>query len=244
MAIDLTLSFPLLNALTVADIDIKADAALSAFSLKNAIGDVDLTDAVGRRDLCRLAAQRHRQSASSTATRSTIVWREQFAPRAPYRQRYELKGTIPAAPDRQGGLPVARALRHRAGRRHELRLPGRDQRHERAARPLRPQGRQGSRGAARLEQGSRHRRPADAGAEARAGRQARRRPTSRRVPTACRPRAGAVRRRQRRPAGRAAAAHDRPAPTSSVDWRRSAAGRRRDRACAAARSSWPRARRC
>ena len=34
VAIDLTLAFPLLNALAVADIDIKAEAALSAFSLK------------------------------------------------------------------------------------------------------------------------------------------------------------------------------------------------------------------
>ena len=46
--IDLTVGFPLINALTVAELDIKADATLSGFSLKDALGEVDLTDAIAR----------------------------------------------------------------------------------------------------------------------------------------------------------------------------------------------------
>ncbi len=104
VAIDLTLAFPLLNALAVADIDIKAEAALSAFSLKGAIGAVDLTDAVGKvvygnSQLSVTGVGKFDGSAVD------IVWREQFAPRAPYRQRYELKGTIPAALIAKAGFP-------------------------------------------------------------------------------------------------------------------------------------------
>ena len=41
-AVDLSLSFPLLASLTVADLDIKAEAQVSKFSLKNALGELDL----------------------------------------------------------------------------------------------------------------------------------------------------------------------------------------------------------
>ena len=76
-------------------------------------------------------------------------------------------------PDRQGGLsrrpsPMSPAPVER----HEPCLPGRGQRHERAAGQLRSQGRQAHAAPLGWTQGSRHRRPADPGHEARAGRQA------------------------------------------------------------------------
>jgi hypothetical protein len=96
VAIELTLAFPLLNALTVRDIDIKAEAALSGFSLKNAIGGVDLTEAVGR-----VIYANSELSVSGTGkfdgNALEISWRELFQPKAPYHQRYEVKGTIPSA---------------------------------------------------------------------------------------------------------------------------------------------------
>jgi hypothetical protein len=104
VAIDLTLSFPLLNALTVSDIDIRAEAAVSAFSLKNAIGNVDLTDGVGR--LVYANSQLNVTGVGKFDGNSVdIVWREQFGPRAPYRQRYELKGTIPVSLIAKAGFP-------------------------------------------------------------------------------------------------------------------------------------------
>ena len=105
VAIDLTLAFPLLNSLAVADIDIKAEAALSAFSLKGAIGAVDLTEAVGR-----LVYANSQLSVTGVGkfdgNAVDIAWREHFAPRAPYRQRYELKGTIPTALIARAGFPA------------------------------------------------------------------------------------------------------------------------------------------
>src|SRR4029078_4356644 len=88
VAIDLTLSFPLINALALSDIDIKAEAAVSAFSLKNAIGAVDLTDATGR------GVYSHSQvNVSGTGkldgSAVEIVLRDQFGPRVAYRHRYE-----------------------------------------------------------------------------------------------------------------------------------------------------------
>ncbi len=104
VAIELTLAFPLLNALTVADIDVKAEAALSGFSLKSAIGNVDLTDAVGR-----VVYGNSHLNVTGTGkfdgNAVDIAWHEQFQPRAPYRQRYELKGTIPAALISKAGFP-------------------------------------------------------------------------------------------------------------------------------------------
>jgi hypothetical protein len=104
VAIELTLSFPLLNAITVSDIDIKADAAVSAFSLKNAIGNVDLTDGVGR--VVYANSQLNVTGVGKLDGNAVdIAWREQFAHRAPYRQRYELKGTIPASLIAKAGFP-------------------------------------------------------------------------------------------------------------------------------------------
>jgi hypothetical protein len=104
VAIELTLAFPLLNSLAVADIDIKAEAALSGFSLKHAIGNVDLTDAVARvgYDNSHLHVT---GTGKLDGNAVEIAWHEQFQPRAAYRQRYELKGTIPAALIGKAGFP-------------------------------------------------------------------------------------------------------------------------------------------
>ena len=88
----------------MADIDIKAEAALSAFSLKDAIGDVDLTDAVGRVIYGNSRAQRHGHGQVRRHA-VDIAWREQFGAAAPYRRRYELKGTVPAALIAKAGFP-------------------------------------------------------------------------------------------------------------------------------------------
>ncbi len=104
VAIELTLAFPLLNSLAVSDIDIKAEAAVSGLSLKGAIGAVDLGDAVGR--LVYGNSQLNVTAIGKLDGHPVdLVWREQFAPRAPYRQRYELKGTIPAALIAKAGFP-------------------------------------------------------------------------------------------------------------------------------------------
>jgi len=104
VAVDLTLGFPLINALTVAEIDIKAEAAVSGFSLKGAIGNVDLTDAVGR--IVYANSQLNVTGIGKLDGNAVdIVWREQFGPGVPYRQRYELKGTIPAALIAKAGFP-------------------------------------------------------------------------------------------------------------------------------------------
>src|SRR6266850_977960 len=48
VAIDVSLGFPLLDALSVAELDIKAEASVAHFSLKDVVGEVSLTDAAAR----------------------------------------------------------------------------------------------------------------------------------------------------------------------------------------------------
>ena len=104
VAVELALDFPLINALAVSDIDIRADAAVSGMSLQNAIGKVDLTEAAAR--LVYANSQLNVTGVGKLDGHVVdIVWREQFAPRAPYRQRYELKGTIPATLIAKAGFP-------------------------------------------------------------------------------------------------------------------------------------------
>ena len=104
VAVDLQLSFPLLNSLTVNEIDIKADAALTAFSLKNAIGSVDFTEAAGKVSYVasQLAVSGRGKLDGNPAE---VSWREMFGPRVPFRQRYDLKGTLPAAVMAKAGFP-------------------------------------------------------------------------------------------------------------------------------------------
>lgn len=102
-SIALALSFPLLSALTVADLDIRADATLSRFSLKGAIGDVDLTESTGR-ILYEKSKLDVTGAGKLDGSPVDIVWRQQFGPKVTYRQRYELKGTIPAAAVAKAGF--------------------------------------------------------------------------------------------------------------------------------------------
>ena len=200
-AIELTLSFPLLNDLTVSDIDIKADAAVSAFSLKNAIGNVDLTDGVGR--LVYANSQLNVTGVGKFDGNAVdVVWREQFAPRSPYRQRYELKGTVPASLIAKAGFPSPEpyvsgpvnvtSFSYQVANDGSAELQGKfDLKGAKLTSPI------------ALGQGCRHRRPSDDGHEARAGRQA----VDGRLRGACQraadQRAGAVRRGQLRPGSRA-----------------------------------------
>jgi len=104
VAVDVGLAFPLIDALAVADIDIKADAELRGFSLKDALGDVDLSDAVAR-----VKYGNSELSVSGTGKFDghavEIGWRELYGAKAPFRRRYELKGTVPAALVAKAGFP-------------------------------------------------------------------------------------------------------------------------------------------
>jgi hypothetical protein len=104
VSVDLSLDFPLLNALTVSELDIKAEATLSRFSLRNAIGNVDLSDASAQ---VKYANSELSISGTGKLDGSPvdIAWRSLFAAKAPFRQRYEVKGTIPAALIAKAGLP-------------------------------------------------------------------------------------------------------------------------------------------
>ncbi len=103
-AVTLDLRFPLLNDLSVKDIDIRAVASLSGLQIKNLLPDLDLTEGVGRivyaDDQLTVNGQ-----ARIDGTPIDISIRELFAPKAPFRQRYELKGTLPATLMTKAGLP-------------------------------------------------------------------------------------------------------------------------------------------
>ena len=104
VAIDLSLGFPLLNSLTVADLDIKAEASLSRFSLQDAIGDVDLTDATAR---VKYGSSEMNVSGTGKLDGNAVEigWRELFGAKVPFRRRYELKGTVPAELVAKAGFP-------------------------------------------------------------------------------------------------------------------------------------------
>lgn len=106
VAIDLSLGFPLVNSTTLADLDIKASAALSNFSLKGALGEVDLTDAAARVKF----ADAELNVAGAGKLDGHLVeigWRELFGAKAPFRRRYDLKGTVPASLMAKAGFPSA-----------------------------------------------------------------------------------------------------------------------------------------
>ncbi|TAJ39570.1 MAG: hypothetical protein EPO55_12030 [Reyranella sp.] len=104
VAADISLAFPLVESLAVADIDVKVDAELRGFSLRGALGDVDLSDAVAR-----VKYGNSELSVSGTGKLDgnavEIGWRELYAAKAPFRRRYELKGTMPAALVAKAGFP-------------------------------------------------------------------------------------------------------------------------------------------
>ncbi len=104
VTIELGLAFPLIDALTVADINITADAELREGALKDALGDVDLSDATVR--------VKYGNSELSVSGKGKfdghavdIGWRELFGAKVPFRRRYELKGTLPAALVGKAGFP-------------------------------------------------------------------------------------------------------------------------------------------
>ena len=104
VAAEVTLRFPLINALTLADLDIKAEAALSGFVLREALGKVDLTDATAKviysGPELRIAGQ-----GKFDGSNLDFSWRELFGARQPFRRRYEVKGTAPTAMFTKAGLP-------------------------------------------------------------------------------------------------------------------------------------------
>lgn len=104
VSVVLQLAFPLINALTVAEIDIKADAALAGFSLRNAIGEVALTEATGRIVYANSELNVTGQG-KLDGFAAEIAWRNLLGAKAPFRHRYELRGTFPAALLVKAGFP-------------------------------------------------------------------------------------------------------------------------------------------
>ena len=116
----------------MADIEIKAEAQLSGFSLKDVLGDVDLTDAAARvkygdSELSVAGAGKLDGSAVD------IAWRELFGAKAPFRRRYDVKGTVPATLVAKAGFPSLEPYVVGPDR-HGAALSGGDERHERGAR--------------------------------------------------------------------------------------------------------------
>lgn len=103
-AINLDLRFPLLKDLSVNDIGIRAETALSGLLLKNVVGDIDLTDGVGRilyaDDQLKVTGY-----VKLDGNPVDLSIRELFAPKSPFRQRYEIRGILPAALMTKAGLP-------------------------------------------------------------------------------------------------------------------------------------------
>ena len=90
--------------LTVAEIDIKAEAQVSKFLLKNALGELDLTDAAAR---VKYAGSELSVTGSGKFDGNLvdIGWRELFGAKVPFRRRYDLKGTVPANLVAKAGFP-------------------------------------------------------------------------------------------------------------------------------------------
>jgi hypothetical protein len=104
VAIDLALGFPLIDALTVAEIDIKTEASLTHFSLNHVLGEVDLTDATAK---VKYAGPELNVAGTGKLDGNAVEvsWRELFGTKAPFRRRYDLKGTIPANLIAKAGFP-------------------------------------------------------------------------------------------------------------------------------------------
>ncbi|CAN5750213.1 hypothetical protein BH11PSE3_BH11PSE3_23670 [soil metagenome] len=103
-SIDLTLNFPLVSTLAIADLEIKTEATLSNFSLKDALGQLDLTEAVAR---IRYRGPELNISGAGKLDGHLVAigWRELFGPKAAFRRRYDLKGTVPASLVAKAGFP-------------------------------------------------------------------------------------------------------------------------------------------
>lgn len=104
VSVDLSIGFPLLNAIAISDLELKAEATLANFSLKHAIGDVDLSDADAR---VKYSGSELSVSGQGKLDGQVvdIAWREMFGTKVPFRRRYEMKGTIPAGLIAKAGFP-------------------------------------------------------------------------------------------------------------------------------------------
>lgn len=104
VGIDLSLNFPLLDALTIAELDIKTEAALTRFSLQDVVGEVDLSDATAR---VKYSGSELNVSGNGKLDGQAveISWREMFGAKVPFRRRYELKGMIPTSLIGKAGFP-------------------------------------------------------------------------------------------------------------------------------------------
>jgi len=104
VAVDISIGFPLLNTLAVSDLDLKAEASLTHFSLQDAIGELDLGDATAR-----IKYGSSELSVSGTGKLDgnvvEIGWRELFGAKTAFRRRYDLKGTLPTALIAKAGFP-------------------------------------------------------------------------------------------------------------------------------------------
>jgi len=104
VTVNLSLKFPLLDAMTVNDIAYGASARFERFSLTNAVGTLNLTDFAGtlQLDMTQLKV------AGRGKTDGQVVdlgWTEQFGPKPTFRRRYEAKGALPLATLYKAGLP-------------------------------------------------------------------------------------------------------------------------------------------
>lgn len=105
VSIDLSIGLPLLNDIAVSDLDLKAEASLTNFSLKDAVGELDLTETTAR---IRYGNAELNVSGAGKLEGSPVEigWREMFGAKAPFRRRYDLKGTVPAALVAKAGFPT------------------------------------------------------------------------------------------------------------------------------------------
>lgn len=104
VTVDLDLRFPLINELTMAELEIKADAQLANFSVKDVLGHLDLAEADLRVKYSEseLAVTGHGKLDGAILD---IGWREMFGQKPPFRRRYEVKGTVPAGIVQKAGFP-------------------------------------------------------------------------------------------------------------------------------------------
>ena len=104
VAVEVLLRFPLVNSLALTDLDIKVDAALSGFGLRDAIGKVDLTGATAKLSYSGPEIRVDGQG-KFDGHAFDIGWREMFGAKPPFRRRYELKGTAPTSMFPKAGMP-------------------------------------------------------------------------------------------------------------------------------------------
>jgi uncharacterized protein YhdP len=102
--LEVALHFPLIDALALADLDVKVEADATGLGIVDVLGKVDLTD--GKVHITYTGAElRTRGTAKLDGHNFELNWRELFGPRPTFRRRYELKGTAPTSLLPKAGLP-------------------------------------------------------------------------------------------------------------------------------------------